>query len=851
MLLRLAFRELKRGWRFGLFFIFNLSLGLTGFVSVESFKAALETVITANAKSILSADLAVAARRELTEEEQSKLRQVMAESQESKTYEFFAMLSSSKGSRLILVKAIDQNYPFYGALKLESGGEITQGSSKEILKANKAWIYPELKAQLGLTVGDEIELGQLKLQVADIVAKDETQTFRAASIAPRVFINRELLPQSGLIQFGSTYSVAHLFKFKNEKSSAQFEAETKNRIYGELRDPQINVETPQSAGEDSGRQLGYLSDYLGLVAIVALFMSTLGASYIYRLFLSQRMKEIAILRTLGLQSHQAVGVYIIQASLLGALATIPTLAVTYFLLPLLAHILSTLTPFALQPSITPASALICFMMAVVGSFVVSLPFLMKIYDLKASKLFSEEKFSLGDGDRRYWTYLPMLVIFYFMSVYQAHSWRIGTIFATSLVAVILLLMIAGYAGVSFAGTISNFKSWFVKYSLKGFSRRQGSSLAIFVAMGLGALLVNILPQLKNTLQEDFMYDKSSQVPALFMFDIQDEQISGIQEALKIRKVETLGLSPMVRARILKVNDQDYERKIEEGGFKTREEEREARFRNRGMNLSYREGLSGSETIIEGRPFSGDFNPEAQKLAELSVEFRFAERMHLKVGDRLSFDVQGVPVDGEIINLRRVKWTSFQPNFFVLVQNGVLNEAPKTYIAAVPYMEEAQRQELQNELAKKFANVSIIDVVRAVNDVLKTAEQMSWSLELMAFLALVTGYIVLYSIVRSQIKLRRWELNMMKVLGSSTKQLMGFVLVEFGFLAFLSALVGAILSVGVSAGFSVFIFDSAIRLEWLGPLLSVIAITFLSVLVSLLASFDIVRESSLSILREEK
>ncbi len=847
MLFRLALRELKRGWRFGLFFIFNLSLGLTGFVSVESFKSALQTVIANNAKNILSADLAVTARRELTAEEQEKMRSVMTGLPESQTYEFFGMLNSSKGSRLILVKAIDKNYPFYGTLKLDSGRNISEGSDKEILSSPKAWIYPELKAQLGLVPGDQIELGQLKLEISDIIAQDETQTFRAASIAPRVFIDRSLLPQSGLIQFGSTFTVAHLFK----TSPGASEADLKNKIYGQLKDPQINVETPATAGEDSGRQLGYLSDYLGLVAIVALFMSTLGAAYIYRLFLSQRMKEVAILRTLGLQSHQAVGVYVIQASLLGALATLPTLGATYIILPILSKILATLTPFALQPSITGSAALICFLMAVIGSFVVSLPFLMRIYDLRPSKLFSEEKFSMNEGDKRYWTYIPMLVIFYFMSVYQAHSWRIGTLFAASLVGVILLLMLAGYGGVVLAGKMSHFKKWYVKYSLMSFSRRQGSSLAIFVAMGLGALLINILPQLKNSLQEDFMYDKSSKVPALFMFDIQEEQIDGIQESLKSRDVEVLGLSPMVRARLLKVNGIDYERKIEEGGFKTREEEREARFRNRGLNLSYRQSLSGSETIIEGRPFVGDFNPDSGKPAELSVEFRFAERMGMKLNDKIIFDVQGVSVEGQITSIRRVKWTSFQPNFFILVQNGVLNDAPKTFIAAVPYLEETQRQELQNELAKKFANVSVVDVVRTVNDVLKTAEQMSWSLELMAFLALLTGYIVLYSIVRSQIKLRRWELNMMKVLGSSTKQLMGFVLVEFGFLALMSALVGAFLSVFVSAGFSIYLFESAVRMEWQGPLLSVLAITALSLIVALLASLDIVRESSLSILREEK
>lgn len=853
MLLRLALRELIRSWRFGIFFIFNLSLGLAGFISLQAFNEALESQIKLNAKSILSADISVSARRELSNDEQTKMRGVFPKgTQESKIYEFFAMLSSTKGSRLVLVKAIDSSYPFYGELQLESGAIIRTNSIKDILSSRKAWIYPELKAQLGLDVGDDIKLGNLDLKISDLVKMDSTQTFRAASVAPRIFIDRSLLPQSGLLQYGSTFTLAHLFKLPlvGEKDLSQ-ENLLRENLYKVLPDPQISIDTPSSAGEDAGRQLGYLSDYLGLVAIIALFMSALGAAYIYRLFLSTRMKEIAILRTLGLQSSEAVGVYILQASLLGLFATIPTLAFSYLVLPPLSKLLASFTPFDLRPHVTKEAFLISLVMAIFGSFVVCLPFLTKIFDLKAAKLFSEEKFSVGEGRRRAWPFFPSLVLFYFLSVYQAHSWKIGSIFSVAMVAVLFILSLVGYFSVRFAGILKGFHTWFLKFSFLSLSRRAGASLAIFVALGLGALLINILPQLKNSLQAEFQVEGRSKIPSLFMFDIQDEQLSGVKKVLANNKVQALGLSPLVRARILKVNGQDYERKVESQGFKTREEEREARFRNRGVNLSYRPDLSETESIIEGRPFSGVFDSSKQKRAELSVERRFAERMGFHLGDVLIFDVQGVEVEGEVINLRKVKWTSFQPNFFILVQDGVLNEAPKTFIAAIPFLAEGKRNTLQNEMAKEFSNVSVVDVVRTVNEVLKTAEKMSWSLELMAALALLTGYIVLFSIVRSQIKLRRWELNMLKILGASWGEVASFILTEFAFLSFLSALSGALISIVVSFSLNKFLFEGEFRLSWSQPLISVVIITTISLLISFLASLDIVKESALSILREEK
>lgn len=844
MLFRMALLELRRSWRFALFFIFNLSLGLTGFVSLEAFKDAIQNQISTQARTLLSADIAVSARRQITEDEIKKIRSVVGAAPESMQYEFFAMINSDRGSRLVMVKAIDDQYPFYGELTLGSGEKIVFNSSKEILKQNSVWIYPELQSQMGLQVGENLKLGQLNLKIADTIKKDGTQTFRVGALAPRIFIHRDLLAQSGLIQFGSTFSMSYLYKLPPTADLAV----VKEKLYDVLKDPAVQVDTPQSAGEDSGRQLAYLSDYLGLVAIIALFMSILGASYIYRLYLTRKLKEVAILRSLGLQSLEAVGIYVWQVLILGLLACFPTLIASLLILPLLSALLSRFTPFDLEPTLSPTVFLVSLAMSLAGSFVVSFPFLLKIYDLKPAKLFSEEKFSVDISIQRLWPFLPAILIFWGLSIYQAHSWKIGSYFVLALAGVLLGLSALAWVGLQLIVRLQVKRFWFIKFSLLGLRRRKAASFAIFIAIGLGALLMNILPQLKQTLQQEFQVEKSSKLPSLFMFDIQDEQLPGLLDYLKTRDFTPSVLSPMIRARILKVNGEDYERKIENQSFKTREEEREARFRNRGINLSYRVKLSDSETLLSGRDFSPTYDPA--KKAELSVEYKFAERMGFKLGDQLIFDVQGVPVEGEVINLRKVKWTSFEPNFFILIQDGVLNEAPKTFIAALPNMSAEIKSSLQNELAQKFTNVSVIDVARTVDDILNVATQMSWSLELMAALALLTGYIVLYSIIRAQIRLRRWELNMLKILGSSWRELMGFILVESLTLTLLSSVAGALLSVLVSFGLSFYVFETSFSFSLFWPLISVITITVLSLVVALLASFDVLRESPLGILRNE-
>ena len=179
MILKWAWREIFRGWRLSLFFVLNISLGLTGYISIEAFKGSLQNYLAANSKQILSADLSVSARRMLTEQEQSDVRRIIGKKAvETQTLDFFAMLNFGSGSRLVSVKAIDPVYPFYGSLKLEHSGIINSDSPKALFQTDSFWSYQDLKYQLNLKPGDEVSLGKLKVHLNDFVLEELTPSRR-------------------------------------------------------------------------------------------------------------------------------------------------------------------------------------------------------------------------------------------------------------------------------------------------------------------------------------------------------------------------------------------------------------------------------------------------------------------------------------------------------------------------------------------------------------------------------------------------------------------------------------------------------------------------------------------------
>ena len=121
----------------------------------------------------------------------------------------------------------------------------------------------------------------------------------------------------------------------------------------------------------------------------------------------------------------------------------------------------------------------------------------------------------------------------------------------------------------------------------------------YLKISLGTLLINLIPQIYQGLQEEISRPDDYRIPSLFLFDIQPEQIEPLQNVLANEKMNLNYISPMVRARLEKVNGMKYKSEFDEGPS-TRERQREQGFRMRTLNLSYRTELSDSENIVESK-----------------------------------------------------------------------------------------------------------------------------------------------------------------------------------------------------------------------------------------------------------
>ena len=794
----MAVLELTRYKSVSLFLILNLTIGLIGFFLLQVFQQSLSQQSAEKAQVILGGDLSVSARRNFTEAERAEWEATFKAERRSHTYFLFSMLRTKSDSKLVNVAVFDDNFPLYGKFVFSEAQELASDKPR-------VWVDPEIQELLELKLNDFVDIGEAQFTYSGTIKEDPSRLLRGTGFAPRVLIHEKFFGKTGLLKPGSTFSEYWSYKLAPETNLALVKLELEKLI----KDPVVNINTTKDSAEDSSRVLKYFTDYLGLVALVALGLCFLCGSYLLQWTFMSKKKTIAIYKTLGLSDERIIAVYFLQNFLISFVACVLSVGFVQMLVPFLQQLLIEKFNLPLPLVFSFKALLVTCAIAVFGPMMIIIPQILQILNLRPLMLLQNVNTSDIRKKTSYFVWLISVVVgFWVLAVWQSNSLKIASIFTASLIGLVLFFQVMNRLILHGLEKFSGNFGWLVRYSIKGLTRKQASAALVFTTMSLSTLVLSLLPHVKSSIINEIKPEYSSQIPSLFMFDIQPEQVDGLRTTAKKLLNEELVLSPLVRSRILKINEDNYERVVQSGELQTREAEDEARFRNRGINLTYRNRLQISETTVEGE-FSGQYlsgqNLEA-KLPQISIEKRYSERIGVKVGDILTFDVQGVELKAQIGSLRQVRWTSFQPNFFILFPVGVLEEAPQIFLTSISGHPKPLIREFQKSVATQFKNVSIIDLARTIENSLKYIDQMSLGLQFMAWLAVLVGILVFIVLLNTQIKERIQEMNLLQIMGATGPQILKIVMVQFLILITASITFGVLLGLAIAWIIITFFFD---------------------------------------------
>ncbi len=844
--LQLAWKEITNNYKFSMFFVLNLSIGLIGFIALDSFKQSIDQHLQNNSKAILTADVQISSRFPLTNVETDFAESILnSDFEATDQISFLSMVAGNGNSRMSQIMGIEEGFPQYGDIILQQSGSVLASNARaELLGANNIWVARDLMVLLDLEIGDTLKIGAQEFTIADVILEDPSSTISVMSSFPAIYMGIPQVDATSLIQLGSRITYSRFYKLPQGYDVSPLEDIFEAQEQAVFRDNRrISMTTHEEESEDLGRILEYMNDYLGLIALIALFLAGVGAAYLFRSFFTTRFKDMAILMCLGGTPKQAYEMTLVQIVMLGTFSAIIASIVAYFSLPLLPLLFANFLPRGFINEMEVSSLVLALFMGTLGSIICCLPILSKIYDLNPIGLFHENvqpSSSSGHMRRHVASYAPIFLVFWGLAIWQSNSLLIGTLFIGGfLVAIGILGTVAWYI-LRACGAFSNMNIVTQKLALRNLNRNRLGAISCFLAIGLGSLLINLIPQIQSGLQQEIAQPTDFSVPDFFMFDIQPEQLDTLQNLLSERGYDLSFLSPQVSARLEAINELVLD--------EVEETPDEQMLQRRMYNLTYQDALKNSETLAEGTVWEGAWDFSSPELPGISIEEGFAERMGLKIGDTLTFDVQSVPVTGRVMNTRTVDWNSFQPNFFVSFQPGVLDPAPKTFVAAISEVKDADRLAVQNSIVTALPNVSIINVAQIVARILDITDQISWAIKVMAYLSIFAGLVVLFSIARYEVKSRFWEINLLKILGANFNDVKSIVQIEFGILGFFAAVTGVVLSLLMSYSISYFIFDSLWRFSVGVTTFSIVAITALSVATALIATRSVLKQKPLELLR---
>jgi len=242
-------------------------------------------------------------------------------------------------------------------------------------------------------------------------------------------------------------------------------------------------------------------------------------------------------------------------------------------------------------------------------------------------------------------------------------------------------------------------------------------------------------------------------PDRFVINVQPEQAQPFQAALAQAGVQGYDWYPMIRGRLVAIN----ERAVNPADYP---QERAKRLVDREFNLSTSAQRPAHNPVVAGRW-------QENEADAVSVEEGIATTLGLKLGDSLQFDVAGVQTTSRITSLRKVDWGSMRANFFVMYPVASLPDVPLTYMAA---FKGPPQKGFDNALVQQFPNITSVDMRATLQQVQNVIDQVIRAVEFLFAFTLAAGLMVLMAAVTATRDDRTRDFAIMRALGASSSLL---------------------------------------------------------------------------------
>ncbi|WP_372920361.1 ABC transporter permease, partial [Salegentibacter sp.] len=507
-------------------------------------------------------------------------------------------------------------------------------------------------------------------------------------------------------------------------------------------------------------------------------------------------------------------------------------------------LLQDLLPVDVQVSFVPQAILMGVLLGVFMSVLFALyPLMGTLYISPLQALRVQEDETVRSRKAILFVSLGIFIFIFLFSFWLLKNWQYSLSFVAGILVSFSIL--AGVAAL-FMKAIKNYfpNSWGfpARQSLLNLFRPQNQTLILILAIGVGSFLISTLYFSKDLLLAQASLETEADSPNMILLDVQSEQQDSIISTIESKDAPLLDNIPIVTMRVQSIQGKSVNEIREDTTSRINRWVLNHEFR-----VTYRDSLISSEILEQGEWTSAT---EGEENIPISISDNFAEDARVGLGDKLTFNVQGVLLNTEVSSVRTVDWSRMQPNFSIVFPEDVLEEAPQFRVITTKVQDESSSAALQQELVRKFPNVSIIDLRQVLSVIEGLLNKISWIINFMAFFSILTGIIVLIGAVRTSKYQRIRESVLLRTIGAKSKQILKIAALEYIYLGVLGSLSGILLSLISSQLLAWLVFESSFIPSWVPFLILFPGIVLLVLLIGLANSIGVISRPPLEVLRRE-
>ena len=727
-----------------------------------------------DARQLLAADLLLVSDHPLPEQflEEGVSRQLGV----AQTVVFPTMATVGSQSKLASLKAVSPTYPLRGQLEVTQLTPENSGSAPGVAYSSPAvgqvWVEPAMMNGLRAHVGDVMSLGESRFIIGGVLTRELDRGAGFMNFAPRVMMSLEDLNATGLIGLGSRVTYRLLLSGSDE-SIAAYEKwastyiESKN-LHG------VRIETLENAQPLMRKTLDRAERFLSLISLLTAMVAAVAIALSARRYALKQTDVYAVMKCLGASQSLILKRQIKTLISLGILAAVLGALMGYLAQECLLRLLGGLVMESL-PVISAWPVIWSTLLAWALLLGFAGPPLLELVKVSPIRLVRKE-FN-GLSVKGLWVAIGSLGTCACLIAIAARDWKLAAWVGVSFGGAIALFSLLAWATLFFLSRLK-LQSFPYRFALKIQARQASFAIIQITALGIALMALLMILLLRQDLLASWKGNLSVDAPNRFIINIQEDQKQGIANELTNSGLAKPEFYPMVRGRLIEIND----RPVLLSHY---QDDSARRLLDREFNLSYVEQLPPGNRITAGQWIHGD-------TPQVSLEAGIAKTLNLKLGDLMTFEVAGEKITAPITSLRKLDWGSMRVNFFVIMPAKLLINLPQSWITS--FYQPSNLDGLEFQISQSFPNLTIVDVAASLQQIQNILDRLSSALGLLFAFTIMAAILVLISAMSATQDERFKNAALLKALGASKKMLANIVLTEL----LVTGLIAGVLA-GLAAG----------------------------------------------------